>query len=64
LSTLYVKSVGITCHKTLPSSSIFETCDKTDIALRVYICFMCIMQRTQSNIHHTGFGIGYTVGFL
>jgi len=64
LSTLYVKSVGITCHKNLPSSSIFETCDKTDVALCVYICFMCIMQRTQSNIHHTDFGIGYTVGFL
>ena len=59
-------SDGITniCHKNLPSSSIFEICDKTDTALPVYICFMCIMQRTHSNIHHIGFGIGHTVGFL
>ena len=66
LSILYVISDGITytCHKHLPSSSIFEICDKTDTALPVYICFMCIMQTTHSNIHHTGFGIGHTVGFL
>jgi hypothetical protein len=64
LSILYVKSVGITCYKNLPSSSIIKICDKTGVALPVYICFMCITQRTHSNIHHTGFGIGHTVGFL
>jgi len=48
----------------LPNIAIFEICDKTDVALLVYICFMYIMQRTHSNIHHTGLCTGHAVGLL